>query len=78
MENLHTMKIIKNLPNILLGTFRNVFRIRPNYYKRRYSICKRCEYIKKAKGFGEYCDICGCIVKSKVSVKSETCYLGKW
>lgn len=78
MENLHIMKIIKNLPNILLGTLRNIFKIRPNYYQKRYDICKQCEYKKYARGFGEYCDVCGCIIKSKISVESEQCYIDKW
>lgn len=70
--------VIKKLFNILLGTFRNVFKIRPEYYYSRYKICKQCKNKKYLKGFGEYCDLCGCIIKSKVSVKSEHCYDNKW
>lgn len=70
--------MVKKIFNILLGTFRNIFKIRPKYYDARLKICDECEHKKKIKGFGEYCDVCGCIIKSKISVKSEKCYLNKW
>lgn len=71
-------QMVIKLRNILIGNFKNIFKIRPEYYKERYKICDKCDHKKRVKGFGEYCDVCGCIIKSKISVKSEKCYLNKW
>ena len=75
MKGLVISKILHKIYNILLGSYRNIFKIRPNFFKNRYDICKDCELKKRVKGFGEYCDECGCIIKSKISVKSEQCPL---
>lgn len=59
--------------NIIIGNFRNLFHIRPNYYQTRLDICSQCQDKKNI-----FCGICGCIIKSKISVKNEKCPNSKW
>lgn len=69
--------IFKKLINIIIGTFRNVFKIKTNYETNRYEICKQCTHIDESV-LGEYCSKCGCLIKSKIKVKNEKCLMKKW
>lgn len=60
----------------MLGTFNNI--LGRNKNSKRSSICARCENKKHLRGFGDYCDICGCIIESKTTIKDEHCPIGKW
>lgn len=46
---------------------------------KRLEICNTCEN-KKKNGIGVYvCNLCGCVLKSKVFTPAETgCPIGKW
>lgn len=70
-------KIFIKIGHIIIGTFRNIFNIKKDYDKKRYEICKQCEFIDSSV-LGEYCSKCGCLIKSKIKVKNEKCILEKW
>ena len=46
----------------------------------RLAICKECEHSKDlySRGWINYCDICGCMLKMKTRLKSSKCPIGKW
>lgn len=69
--------IFRKLLNIIIGTFKNIFKIKTNYESVRYEICKQCSD-KDSSILGEYCSKCGCLIKSKIKVKNEKCLMGKW
>ncbi|WP_346274994.1 DUF6171 family protein [Leptospira santarosai] len=47
------------------------------FYDKRLEICLSCTLILK--GFlSERCSICGCFVRLKTKLKSETCPIGTW
>lgn len=69
MENL-PMKI----KNIIIGIH--------NYYNKpinnnRYQICNKCENILIMDNT-QFCNICGCIIKYKISSPDEKCPINKW
>lgn len=76
MENLQ-IKLVK-LWHILEGTFRNIFRLYPNYSYKRLRICNSCKNKEYIPLFGYCCNQCGCIIKSKICVKNEKCPADKW
>lgn len=64
--------------HIIEGNFKRLFNIRTPFEEDRQKICKECIYQKYEKGFGHYCDLCGCPIKSKTKVKDEHCIIEKW
>lgn len=76
MENL-LIKVVK-LWHILEGTFKNIFRLYPKYSYKRLKICNNCNSKVYIPFFGYCCKECGCVIKSKISVKNEKCILNKW
>lgn len=74
--------IIKNLltkfKHIILGTYYNMTNKKTEISYPRLQICKTCENNKIQLCFGNYCDICGCILKSKTRVIDEKCPVNKW
>ena len=45
--------------------------------KSRFEICKKCPHLSPS-GLGLKCVKCGCLIKLKISVKSQECPIGKW
>lgn len=68
---------LKKLKNIFLGTYRNIFNEKEDLAKQRYKICITCSHNKFYKGFA-ICDLCGCILNSKIRVDDEICPENKW
>lgn len=73
MEN-----FVMKIKHIILGTYYNITNKRQDIAYPRLQTCSRCESNKVGFGFGNYCDICGCLLKSKTTVSDETCPIGKW
>lgn len=69
--------IFNKLISIAKGTFRNIFNIKTPLSDYRLDICEHCNKLRSGP-FGDYCDECGCVVKSKTKVESEKCPLKKW
>ena len=67
-----------NIFHIIEGTFKNIFHIFNKESLRRLTICSKCKDRKYIWGFGHYCGQCGCIIKSKITVKEERCPKCKW
>ncbi len=63
--------------NIIKGTFLNLIGYERDFIKRRRQICKKCSHNIKFMGT-RICDECGCVIKSKTTVKNEQCVLNKW
>lgn len=66
----------RKMVNIVKGTINNLLNRFDNESSRRLNICLQCENLGHIKGFGYYCKNCGCIIKSKITVKDEIC--NKW
>lgn len=43
----------------------------------RRKMCETCPFKKKGT-LGHYCSKCGCYIKPKTAIKSESCPIGKW
>lgn len=71
-------KLFRKLKNIVIGTWRNVTRKSSKLAERRMAICEICEHKKHLTKAVTYCDLCGCVIKSKSLVKDEKCSLNKW
>lgn len=73
--------ISENIPlkifHIIKGIFNYFSKKNINLHSKRYQICKQCKNKIKLDNI-EFCDICGCVIKFKTSVKEETCPLDKW
>ena len=73
--------MVKNLflkiRNIIVGNWRSLIGYTSDETKRRRCICKSCEHNIKFSGT-RICDCCGCFIKSKTTVESEKCLIGKW
>jgi len=67
--------LVKKIKAIFIGTFNNIFKIRNKMYYTRLDVCSECEETIFKK---KVCGICGCIIKSKITVTDEQCPLGKW
>lgn len=63
--------------NILQAIFNLIFKRNISISKGRQNICKKCENILNVDNV-KFCDICGCCIKLKTTVVSETCPAGKW
>jgi hypothetical protein len=51
--------------------------VEKGWAQRRFNICKECpSYVFNF--FGGKCKNCGCVVRAKVSFKSQECPIGKW
>jgi hypothetical protein len=64
-----TLKII----DIIIGTFKNIFKLDNEISKSRMEICSECKDRDKNK-----CSLCGCILESKTRLKNAECPLSKW
>ncbi len=71
-------KMVNKIKHIILGTYYNITNKHTDVAYPRLMICAKCEHNKTLLGFGNYCNVCGCILKSKASVKDEHCNLKKW
>jgi hypothetical protein len=71
-------KFFVHLYQILLGTYRNIFQVRTGFEDKRWEVCCACEHCKANDILGTYCDVCGCILKSKIKVDNAKCSLNKW
>ena len=67
----------KHFIKIVIGNFRHLFGITPDYYQQRYKICKKCSNLERTP-IGEICGLCGCPLKSKLRVKDEKCLMNKF
>ena len=76
MENLQ-MLLVK-LWHIVEGTFRNIFKLYPEYSTNRLKICNNCPFKCYVPMMGYCCSKCGCVIKSKITIKEERCPVGKW
>lgn len=47
----------------------------PTFASKRWSICMDCEKLFRPT---RQCKVCGCFMKIKVRIKSQSCPLGKW
>jgi hypothetical protein len=47
---------------------------------KRLAICKECEHSRDmfSRGWINYCNKCGCMLKIKTRIKSNQCPIGKW
>lgn len=64
--------------HIILGNLKRLLHLYDKESFRRYKICARCEHRKYMKHFGYYCDLCGCPIRSKITIKKEKCLMNKW
>ena len=48
--------------------------------KKRLAICGGCEHSKDlySRGWINYCDVCGCMLRMKTRLKNSKCPIGKW
>lgn len=70
--------IFKKIINIIIGTYRNIFKIKTN--TTRMNICKKCDHFEIST-FGkkwDYCNECGCVLESKTRLENEKCPINKW
>ena len=72
MENL-PMKI----KAILTGFINFILHKNTQLSNQRYNICKQCENLIILDNI-EYCNICGCMIKLKTTVKTELCPANRW
>lgn len=72
------VNIFKKLRHIVLGTWRNLTHKSNELAEKRLLICETCEHKKYLTKTITYCDLCGCITRSKTLVKDEHCSLNKW
>ena len=66
------------LAHIIEGNFKRIFKIETPFEKEKQEICHCCIYEKYQKGYGLYCELCGCLIKAKTKVKDEHCVIEKW
>lgn len=71
-------QMVKKIKHILLGTYYNLFHKKQEVAYPRLKICAQCEHNKVLFRFGNYCNICGCLLKSKTTVLDEKCPMNKW
>ena len=71
------MNLFLKIRNIIVGNWRNLTGYTSDEQIRRLDICKTCEHNIKFGGT-RICELCGCIIKSKVSIESEKCLMNKW
>lgn len=72
------VNVFRKIKNILIGTYRNIFKINKDYVPERMRICDACEHNKCLMKNITYCEMCGCVIDSKVRVKDEKCSINKW
>lgn len=62
-----------------LGISKSLMNINTNdeLSKKRLNICRKCDKLE-IKYNKEKCSVCGCYLKHKTRIKSETCPLNKW
>lgn len=72
------IKFIMKIPNIIVGTWNNIFDKNKELYNTRFKICKDCEHLDTLSNKIHICDQCGCVMESKTRVLDEKCVIGKW
>lgn len=70
--------VIKKIKHIILGTLNNILNRNKEIANPRLNICKRCSEKKYIFKMGYICKQCGCVLKSKTTIKDESCPLKKW
>lgn len=70
-------KMVKNI--IVANLYYRPFKKNEYLYITRKKICDECPHKKYSMLLGdEYCDLCGCPLKSKLRCKDEKCEINKW
>lgn len=73
------VKFFKKIWHILIANlYYRPFNKNEYLYIKRYKLCNECEHKKDHAIIGEFCDLCGCPLKSKLRVKDEKCIINKW
>jgi hypothetical protein len=70
--------MVKKLWNIIKGTYFNITNKHQDKADKRLIICNKCSHAENVKGFGNICNLCGCILESKTRVEDEKCEMNKW
>lgn len=79
MESLSFRKMVKKVYQILIANlYYRPFKKNEYLFYKRYTICASCIDKKKAPIIGEYCDLCGCPLKSKLRVIDVKCEKNLW
>lgn len=73
------MKLLQKLRNIIVGNWRNFTgQALTEEGQRRLNICMGCDKKAQITKNEWICKECGCILRAKVQILEESCYLGKW
>jgi len=76
--SLSCKKVVTKIKHIIVGTYNNIFNKNQQIAKPREEICKMCSHRENLMGIGTICNICGCVIESKTTVKDEHCPIDKW
>lgn len=68
----------KQLSKIIIGNINRLLGRKKDLYNIRYAFCRNCKSKKENHFIGEYCNICGCPLKSKLRAEDEHCDINKW
>ena len=71
------ISFFKKIRNIIVGNWRNLTGYTSDETKRRRQICEKCEHNVMFATI-KVCELCGCPIQSKTTVKSEKCLNNKW
>lgn len=73
--------IMENLPmkskHIFIGIYNYIFNHNKKLSTQRMLICEKCQYKLILDNY-KFCDICGCSLILKTTVKEEHCPANKW
>lgn len=73
------VKILRKLWHIIISNlYLRPFKKNEYLYLKRVEICNKCINKRHHEVIGDYCDLCGCPLKSKLRVKSEKCKINLW
>lgn len=70
--------LVTKIKHIIKGTYNNIFNKEQELSRSRLIKCYLCKDKKYLFGLGFICKHCGCVLKSKTTVKDEKCPAGKW
>lgn len=70
--------LVIKIKHIIKGTYNNIFKKEQELSRSRLVKCYLCKDKKYLFGLGFICKHCGCVLKSKTTVKDEKCPAGKW
>ena len=72
------VNFVMKIKHIIVGTYNNIFNKEQELSKSRLTKCYLCKDKKYIYQLGFICKHCGCILKSKTTVKDAKCPVGKW